>query len=302
MKQLMVISHDTYASGCTELSSDLDDLTASLALGAYAMIDMDPEAAGYNQVADISHSGETPTKFMFVVKTANGLKCSPIITKANCTVKYKLHLAPQAKVMNISVTLTGLETGQTAGFSVTDLTKPVHILTRVRNYTYTLLDGDTEAIIIAKLILLVNADPLAIVTASAGTDIVLTADVAGTNFQIAPIGIFRGGAFTQTTANILGFNTSAQLREYEHICNVERGKANYPEYRDKTFPAVSEVSGSAIYYDTWIFRFNIDSERPVLESENPDQELVMALYSTASSASNHNSRQGLTLCEADFNV
>lgn len=300
MKQLMVVSHDTYASGLTPGTSDLDNL-ASLAVGAYAIIDMDPTSNTYNHVVDIAASSEadTPAKFMFVTMTANGLKKSPIITKALATCTAQAYVAPVAKVMNIAVTLSNLEVGQVAGFIVTDTTKGAHELTRNRSYVYTVASGDTEATIVAALIALVNADSLRIVNATAGTDIVLTRITAGKNFQVSPVGIFKGATITTSTAHVTGTGTGAQLIEYERINRVEQGDAIHRIDEDLMFSAASEVSSTGTY-DLYLIRYTVPTQRPILESNNPYQELVVALLVSLSDNGDGVSKEGMDNFDADL--
>jgi hypothetical protein len=302
MKQLMVISHDTYASGLTPASSDLDDI-GSLAVGAIAMIDKNPESSTYDQVVSIAASSEaeTPSLFQFVTMTANGLKWSPIITKAKAGVNYQAYIAPVAKVMNIAITYSNLEVGQVAGFIVTDTTKGQHELTRNRTYEVTVGAADTSATIIAALIAKVNADTLRVVNATAGTNIVLTRITAGKNFQVSPTGITRGATITTSTAHVTGTGTAAMMLAYEKECNPERG-GNTGVRQDSAlmWPVTSEVSSTGTY-DLYIFKYNTPSNRPLLESVNPDQELVIALLVSLSDSGDGKVKEGMDNIEVDFN-
>jgi len=302
MKQLMVVSHDTYASGLTPATDDMDSL-ASLAVGAYAIIDMDETSNTYNHVVSIAATSEadTPAKFMFVTNTANGLKKSSIITKARATCTAQAYVAPVAKVMNIAVTLSNLEVGQVAGFIVTDTTKGAHELTRNRSYTYTVVSGDTEATIVAALIALVNADSLRVVNATSGTDIVLTRITAGKNFQVSPVGIFKGATITTTTAHVTGTGTAAQLVEYERQCRVEQGDAVHRIDEDLMFSAASEVNTTTPgTYDLYIIRYDVPTQRPILEGQNPKQELVVALLVSLSDSGDGKSKEGMDNFDADL--
>jgi hypothetical protein len=302
MKQLMVISHDTYASGITPETGDVDSI-ASLAVGAYAIINRDPESADVNHIVSIAASTEaaTPAKFQFVTMTANGLKYSPVITLKNCRVKSQAYVAPQAKVMNIAWTAGTLTVGQVAGFIVTDTTKPAHELTRNRSYEYTVVDGSTEATIVAALIALVNADVNRCVTASAGTDIVLTRTVAGKNFEVSTVGIMRGATISITTAHITGTGTAAQLIAYEKETRVLQGDHNQPNQGDLMFPAVSEVTVGETY-DTYQISYTVDPLRPLINDENPTQELVVALLVSLSDNGDGKSKEGMDNFVTDINV
>lgn len=300
----MVLSHDTYASGLTPASSDLDDLS-SLAAGAWAMIDKDSESATFDQVVNIAATSEadTPRYFQIVTMTANGLKFSPIIAKAYADCEVTAYNAPVAKVMNISVTLSGLAAGQVAGFTVTDNTKPAHQVNRVRSYSVDVTSTSTEATIVAALIALVNADPLKVVTASAGTDIVLTGDTAGANFTVAPIGIFSSATITITTPLEVGTGTPAQLLAYEAECQVERGDGNYPQYRDNLYAEVTEVDSTTPgTYDVWLIRYTVPTQRPVIIQENPVQELMIAARVSLSDSGDGKTVEGLTNLAADLNA
>jgi hypothetical protein len=233
--------------------------------------------------------------------TANGLKFSPIITTAYADCEVTAYNAPVAKVMNISVTLSGLAAGQVAGFTVTDNTKPAHELSRVRTYSVVLTSASTEATIVAALIVLVNADTLAVVTASAGTDIVLTGDTAGGNFTVAPIGIFSSATISITTPLEVGTGTAAQLKLYEAECNIERGDGNYPQYRDNLYSEVTEVTTAATY-DVWLVRYTVPAQRPVIIQENILQELMIAALVSLSDSGDGTTVEGLTNFAADLNA
>jgi len=303
MKQLMVISHDTYASGITaDGTKDVDEI-ASLAVGAYAIINRDPESASVNHIVKIAATTEdaTPAKFQFVTNTANGLKYSPVITLKNCRVKSQAYVAPQAKVMNISWTAGTLDVGQVAGFIVTDTTKPAHELTRNRSYEHVVVDGDTEATIVAALIVLVNADVNRCVNASAGTDIVLTRITAGKNFETSKVGIFSDATITITTPHITGTGTAAQLIAYEKECNPERGDGNYRIDGDLMFPGVSEVTVGETY-DLYQISYSVDPLRPFVTDTNPTQELVVALLVSLSDSGDGKSKEGMDNFVIDINV
>jgi hypothetical protein len=304
MKQLMVISHDTYASGLTIASSTLDAI-GSLAVGAYAIVDKDPDSSNYDKFVDLAAASEaaTPAFFQLVTMTANGLKWSQIISKDRCKVSYQAYVAPQAKVMNIAKTFTALEVGQVAGFIVTDTSKAVHELTRNRTYEVTVDNSSTSASIIAALIAKVNADSLRIVNATSGTNIVLTRITAGKNFEVSPTGITRGATISITTAHITGTGTALQLKEYERTTQVEEGKHNQPVDGARQFTAVSEVSSTGTYH-TYMFRFVTPSHRPILQtSDNPEQEVVVAVLSTLTAfGTADKSIEALGNLEADFNV
>ena len=299
----MVISHDTYASGLTVTSGDIDTI-ASLAAGAYAIVDKDPESATYDKfrsMAQDANSITLPSKFQFVTMTANGLKWSPIITKATAAVVAQAYVAPQAKTMTLNNTVTGIEVGKQYGFIVTDLTKPQHDLSRNRTYIYTAVSGATEAIINAALIALVNADTLRVVNASATTDILLTGITAGEPFTVSLWGDLRGQSVVSITqAHILGTGTAAQLIAYEKVCNVERGDPNYRNDSDLFFSAVSEVT-VAETYDTYTFRYTTETHRPIIGGENPYQELVVALLVSLSDSGNDKSKTGMVNVEISFN-
>jgi hypothetical protein len=311
MKQLMVISHDTYASGLTPATSDLDNL-ASLAVGAYAIIDKDPLSANIDKVVNIAATSEaeTPARFIVVTMTASGLKFSPIIYKNALTAKYKAHVVPVVKVMAIgnhtalndadTIVLPALEAGQVAGFMITDLTKMPYILTRNRMYTHDVITGDTLAIVMADLKAKVNADPNKAVTASdgyvtsfAGDGLKFTAPTAGNNFQVSTLGILRSAVISTVTANVIGTGTAAQVLEYERTCNIERGNPNYLVSRDNLFTVPTEVNLSTSY-DTLILRFNTPTHRPILDSINPTQELELAFDSALTANGDGKSQEGVT--------
>ena len=280
MKQLMVISHDTYAQGLTIATDDIDQI-ASLAVGAYAIIDRDPDSATVNMVADLAAVSEaaTPAKFQFVTMTANGLKWSPVIEKARCKVNTQADIVPVAQVTSISVTIAAPEVLQVAGFVVTDLDKNVADQSRNRFYEYSVVTGDTEATIVAALIAKVQADANRIVNAASGTDIALTAITAGKPFAVSMLGIFRGATITNDTACVRGTGTGAQLLLLEQECEILQGDHNTPQYNNLAFPKASEVVAASTY-DCYILRYTNPTQRGIITGENPEQELVVALLGT----------------------
>ena len=303
MKQLMVISHDTYASGLTVSTGDIDDI-ASLALGAYAIINRDPESADVNHIVSIAASSEgaTPAVFQFVTMTANGLKYSPYIYLKDCRVKYQAYVAPQAKVMNIAWTAANLGAGQVAGFIVTDTTKGAHELNRNRSYEHTVSASDTEATIVAALIAQVTADANRIVNATAGTDIVLTRITAGKNFEVSTVGILRGATISITTPHITGTGLASQLIAYEKECVVEQGSGNYRVDNALMFPAVSEVTAGETY-DTYQISYITPLHRPIMSNDpNPTQELVLALLVSLSDSGDGKTKEGMDNFVTDINV
>jgi hypothetical protein len=301
---LMVISHDTYAQGLTVSTGDIDDI-ASLAEGAFAIINRDPESADKNHIVSIAADSEaaTPAVFQFVTMTANGLKYSPYITLKNCRVKSQAYVAPQAKTMTINWTAPALEVGQVAGFIVTDTTKGAHELNRNRSYVKTVVSGDTEATIVAALILLVNADTLRVVNASATSDILLTRITAGKNFTVSPVGIMSNASISITQAHITGTGTVAQLTAYEKECNTERG-GNTGVRQDTAlmFPAVTEIVTGETYDLYQITYTNPNNQRSPLKLDNPINELVVALEVSLSDSGDGKSKEGMDNFVVDINI
>ena len=313
MKQLFVITHDTYAQGLTPGSSDLDNL-GSLAVGAWAMLDMDEGSATYNKVVSIAATSEaeTPAKFMLVTMTAGGLKKTPIVTKAQATCVKKVYTAPVARIVKVgnqtdggttySYNLPSLSAGQVAGFIVTDTSKPVHELNRNRTYEYTLGYGDTEATITAALIAKVNADELRIVNATVAyvgaTDgIILTGITAGKLFTVSPIGIFQNADINITTNGTIGHGTAAQILATEKEALSEEGKHN-GRY-DELFTQASVVNMAKTYI-TYIVQFVVPTLRPHNTDNNWTAELVIAADSTLSASEDGKTLEGLDNMDADF--
>ena len=313
MKQLFVITHDTYAQGLTPGTSDLDDL-GSLAVGAWAMLDMTEGSATYNKVVSIAATSEaeTPARFMLATMTAGGLKTTPIITKAQATCVTKAYVAPVARIVMIgnqtdggttySYNLPSLSAGQVAGIIVTDTSKPMHELSRNRTYEYTLGYGDTEATITAALIAKVNADSLRIVNAAVtytnGTDgFKVTGITAGKLFTVSPIGIFQNADIAITTNGALGHGTVAQIQAYEKEALSIEGKAN-GRY-DELFTQASVVNTTKTYA-TYTIQYVVPTLRPHNTSNNWTAELVIAVDSGLSASGDGKTFEGLDNMNADF--
>lgn len=313
MKQLFVITHDTYAQGLTPGTSDLDNL-GSLAVGAWAMLDMDEGSATYNKVVSIAATSEseTPAKFMLATMTAGGLKTTPIITKAQATCVKKAYVAPVARIVEIgnrtdggttySYNLPSLSAGQVAGIVVTDTSKPVHEVNRNRMYEYTLGYGDTEATITAALIAKVNADANRIVNAAVtyagATDgFKVTGITAGKLFTVSPIGIFQSADIGITTNGALGHGTVAQIQAFEKDALVVEGKAN-GRY-DELFTQASVVNTTKTYI-TYNIQYVVPTLRPFNTDSNWTAELVIAADSGLSASGDGKTLEGLDNMDADF--
>lgn len=313
MKQLFVITHDTYAQGLTPSTSDLDNL-GSLAVGAWAMLDMDEGSATYNKVVSIAATSEaeTPSKFMIATMTAGGLKTTPIITKSQATCVKKAYTAPVARIVMIgnqtdggttySYNLPSLSAGQVAGIVVTDNSKPVHEVNRNRSYEYTLSYGDTEATITAALIAKVNADTQRIVNAAvtytdAEDGFKVTGITAGKLFTVSPIGIFQNTDIVITTNGALGHGTVAQIQAAEKEALSIEGKAN-GRY-DELFTQASVVNTTKTY-TTYTINYVVPTLRPHNTDSNWTAELVIAADSGLSASGDGKTFEGLDNMDADF--
>jgi hypothetical protein len=249
MKKVYAITHDTYASGLTASTSDLDNL-ASLAVGAFAVINKQVGHADYDQVADIAiavaniANVASLTAFQIAVMTSNGLQLSPILYSKSTKGLKVADVTGVAKVVVVGnqtdggttykLNLPTIVANQVAGFIVTDTSKPPYDTSRNRYYTYTTKAGDTSAIIVAALVAAVNADSKAIVTAAlayaAATDgIRLTGDVAGKPFEVSPVGIFQLADIEITTALVFAQGAYADVLEMEADHRVELGDTNVQE-------------------------------------------------------------------------
>jgi hypothetical protein len=67
------------------------------------------------------------------------------------------------------------------------------------------------------------------------------------------------------------------------------------------FPAVSEVTVGATY-DTYQISYTVDPLRPLINDENPTQELVVALLVSLSDNGDGKSKEGMDNFVVDINV
>ena len=246
MKQLQVISHNTYAQGLTAGTSTLADV-GSLALGAFALFDKDPKSSTYNVCIDLAASSAPttlPSKFVIASMSNNGLKLTPVLTRDKFKSAYLAAVAAVAKIVFIgnqasggttySLNLPTLSEGDLASITVINVEKPLGTLQREKTYTYEVKAGDDAGDIVAGLIAIVNADTNRIVNAAVAyanaTDgFKLTAITAGKNFQVGIGGVLRNANVTDQAdgvENTVGQGTPAQIKDLEKFDMVERGLDN----------------------------------------------------------------------------
>ena len=315
MKQVHIVSHDAYASGLTPGTGTVASI-ASLADGAFALVNKDPESASYNKIVDLASSSAVsalPSKVQFVTKSANnGLKWSSIITVSKGTAQLLAAVAAVAKVVFVgnqtsggttySLNLPTLAAGDLAGVTVIDTSKPVGTLRRERSYTYEVKSGDNAAAIVAALIALINADSHRIVNAavaySGATDgFKLTGSTAGVNFEVAPIGVFRSADITTAgagTAVTTAQGSAAQIKDLEKFDMVERGLDDARQ--SEVIIWASDVN-TAKSYDQLVVINQEPIRRPFDGGANELSTLTIAVQSdlTASSTGNNKTKTAIAL-------
>lgn len=315
MKQVHIVSHDTYASGLTPGTGTVASI-ASLANGAFALVNKDPESASYNKIVDLASAtavSALPSKVQFVTKSANnGLKWSSIITVSKGTAQLLAAVAAVAKVVFVgnqtdggttySLNLPTLAAGDLAGVTVIDTSKPVGTLRRERSYTYELKSGDDAAAIITALAAIINADAHKIVTAAnahAGATLdgfKLTGSTAGVNFEVAPIGVFRSANITTAgagTAVTTAQGNAAQIKDLEKFDMVERGLDD-ARRQSEVVIWTSDVN-TAKSYDQLVVINQEPIRRPFDGGANELSTLTIAVQSdlTAASASNDKTKTAI---------
>lgn len=214
MKQLLVTkdtvnyAYDTTAGGDIDSAWDIDTLDE----GALAAFEYDGDDAG-KLIDDASPTiNSTCTAIYFGLGTAEGraIITPPLHREGFSYVKDAYTTDAAAKTMflgNDQAAATGgygsmnystnaITTGDTYGVYVIDLDKSVGDGSRMKHYGLDYVSGDLKTgtgatNIITKLVALINADPNAIVTATAyndgagNNDGILFTGVAGANFTIA---------------------------------------------------------------------------------------------------------------------
>ena len=313
MKHFHLVSHDTYASGLTAGTSTIAAI-ASLAEGAFVLIDKDPQSANYNKSVDIAAASaptSLPAKFIIVTKSKNGLKYSSLITTANCTATNLAYSAAVAKIIFVgnqtdggttyALNLPTLAAGDLAGITVINNAKPIGAFSREKGYTYEVKAGDDGADIVAGLVAAVNADSNRIVNAAVAYSgaidgFKLTGITAGSNFQVAPIGVLRSADITDQAEGVevaTAQGNEAQMKDLEKFDLIERGLDNARLSELTTWVTDVATSGT---YDQLVIRGKAEQVRPFNGGENEDVELTIAVLSTLTAASTTDkSKRGIAL-------
>lgn len=307
MKDLFIVKHDTYGSGLTLATADLDNLS-DLAAGAFVMINMDPTSANYCnavQLADDADHTALPAKFQIWIKTASGLRKSAIIDKTLASCGKVAYAAPVKKISTVGNTTDGgttysynlptLAEGQVAGITIIDSSKQAGVFAAQRDYTYVLTAADAasaataKASITAALVAKINADTLRCVDAAVAytnaTDgVKLTAKTAGINFEIAPIGILKSTSIVAGTAHKTGDGTVAQVQALELEASAEYGNANYNEFNNLLWKVTSDVDTTKTY-DIFKIGYNDVSESKTIIEAEPKNVLFIAVDAGLTAAS-----------------
>lgn len=302
MNNLMVISHDTYAQGLTAGSTTLAGI-GSLAVGAMALIDKDPDSSTYNVVIDIAAASlptSLPKLFQIVVMGNNGLKYSNIIKASNARATLLAAVAGTARVIFIgnqtsggttySLNLPTLNEGDIAGIDVRDAEIPAGSLKATKSYEYQIKAGDTSANIVAALIAKVNADASRIVNAavaySNATDgFKLTGITAGKKFVVSPTGVLKSSSITDAgagTALVYPQGSLAQIKDAEKVDMVERGLDNAKTYSETVTWVTDTTTGKT--YNQLVIEYDVPNARPFNGGVNEKERLTIACQSDLTSA------------------
>jgi hypothetical protein len=314
MKELIVVSTDTYGSGLTLSTATLDNV-GSLAAGAFAIFDLDPASANYGKAVDIAKATPDAVPAIFNIAWCPGTGLTPrqsqTIIKATAKLKQTAYVAPVAKIVQVGKTSSGdttkslklpvmanlSPTVQIAGLRITDLSKPHYDTSRSKSYDFVVGTADTEATIVTGILALIAADSTAIVTGAVGysgstTSILLTGKTAGKNFEVSKNGVLKLADITISTQLVVGTGIAADLKLIENETLVEDG--NFDPlgiaYGYHLFTAGRQIDASKTYLLN-IFKFIVPSERkPIMDNgEEVTETIIMAMDTALTAAATGNS-------------
>lgn len=299
MKQMLVCENKVYATESDNTTpitvNTLNDLgPGSLAILTDAGVLHDATALLAAQQTALAN---TKAVQFFVGKSpANtyGPWSSPMITdRAGARARKVAAVAPTLPVKAIgyngtsgSMNLPTLEADQELVIKLTNETNGTQPPKAVRSYTYTVEDGDTEAIILNALIALINADADAFVTAAAndsggGTDgIDFTAKVANEDFTVAVSGIGKSADRSTVTALVMGKGQGDQVYALWEDLSAEYGNTNRLYLSDKYFNAANPVN-AATTYTIYSIEWEEKHIGPVKPEVPSTQNLILAVEAAA---------------------
>lgn len=195
-----------------------------------------------------------------------------------------------------------ISAGEVVGIDIVDLTKPTWHHNRTKRYEFlttssSVLTGKVAGNVIYDLVALINADPDAIVTATAMEDgsnncdgIKLVADTAGNDFNIGVVPGVLGNAdvveylkingeynASSTTAvpNNVGTGLATQIAELETEVNTWLGEGIMPKHKEDMFSRTSKVVAGQTY-DVVTIRFAQDIDTGLIRENNPEQIIYVA--------------------------
>lgn len=313
MKQLLVVSNDTYANGLTAGTTMLSGIS-DLAMGAFCLFDKDPDSANYDKSVDLAAASAVttlPKVFVIANKGNNGIKITSPIVAANARATNVVATAGTAKVVTVgnqssggttySYNLPTLEAGQIFGITVINPDKPVGSIGFQKDYTIDVSSTDTMATLQAALIAKVNVDTNKIVTAAIGyslaTDGMMFTGAPGKNFMIAPIGILRNANIVETTTGTAVALVQSQgsliaMQDLEKFDWVERGRLS-SRPPDELSAFTSDLVAGKIY-DQCIITSVSPNKRPFTGGIDEPQEIVIAVQSDlTTSATTGKSKRGI---------
>ena len=293
---------------------------SSIPVGSLSLFSANGANAGAGAAGSVT-ANFNGTWFTISSMTADGVMSSIKIDKGSLSYYKKAYTAPVKAVkflgsnvlngtasekgnLNLPSTLTA---GEVVGVTVIDKTKQVNDISRSKTYSFItttgdLLDGVTAKNIIAKLVVIINADANRVVDVAATQDgssnydgIKFTARTAGNDFAIARVdGVLKDAniceynivddVYTTSVTNAVatnpGHGTYAQIVELMKEYDTRDGNTHTQKYSDYMWSHTNNlVAGQT--YTTYHLHFTPAVDSPADRDNNHKLQVLIAVDSTA---------------------
>ena len=317
MKSLFITKTGTYGVVGTVAGTWAVDSTPA---GSVTLFSEDGTNASTSGASGSATANFTGTWFTIASNTPDGIMTSMKIDRSTFSYAKKVYTAPvkaQKYLGNTQTATSGtygdlnlpssISVGDIVGVTIIDKTKYAPNGSREKTYAFTVTTGDlltgvTSANIIAKLVVLVNADANAVVVATAYTDatdndgINFTAVTAGNDFAIANVdGVLKdsdicefhiinntyAATVTGTVANVVGYGTFDQILTLQKDYDTRDGNTHSQVLGSQMWSHTSNlVVGQT--YTTYYIKFRPVLDSPADRDSNYTQSVVLAVDSSAS--------------------
>lgn len=286
----------------------------SLPVGALAIFNQDGSIISNSAtLSNIVASDITGNNISISEKTLDDTSKNSIkIDRRNFTYSKRAYEAPVAPIKVLgseaaaaagtySLNLpASISVGDVAGVVVTDNSRPFDQVTRTKEYSITIVNGDTltgtgASNIITKLAAVINADPLAVVTAVVHNDgagnndgIKFTGKTVGKDFNLSNFfgildtsdiveykvvnGVYTSGAVTTVVAYNIGHGVASQIRELETDLSTRDGRHVGRVLENEMWKAQSNVDLTKTYV-SYILNFTPVTDAPNQRDPNYPQIL-----------------------------